>query len=243
VHLGANTVRLIGSFGIVSTKRISIPEYLDRQAQVAEYCHSLRVKYYACGGDLRDIRTASHDDICSFLLAQASNLSQFGETVMGFDLVNEYAAGFETMGRVRVEQLLVSALQKIRSAGIKVPLTASDDRPSPKKKAELPAIASLIDFWDFHIYRTVPDPNALKPLVDLSNLPIVIGEFGVDRTDGRPSSEHSQFYKDILKLQYSTPRIQGSLQWAIVNNQYGLYDESTMTLQSDIASVWESFPG
>jgi len=242
VQQGANAVRLIGSLGILSSKVITMETYLSRQARLAQYCGSIGIKYYACGGDLRDVGNADPREVRSYPVAQATNLAAFGSDVLGFDLVNEYAAGFDSLGKAGVESLLVSTLKDIRTAATGLRLAVSDDRPPPKSAETLPAIASYIDFWDFHIYSPDVQFDVMEPLGHISGLPILIGEFGASRADGRSSVDRSQFYRRILNIQRSQPDFMGSLQWAIVDDDFGLYDESTLTLQNDIASAWASFP-
>jgi hypothetical protein len=58
------------------------------------------------------------------------------------------------------------------------------------------------------------------------------------------AADRASRYELVRQIQSSYPdRLLGVLNWAAVSDEFGLYDETTLTLQSDIAPAWASFPG
>jgi hypothetical protein len=252
VAQGANTVRLIGSIQGVADGTLTQSAYLANQAQLADYCRSIGVHYYACGGDFRHLGTATPAFIRSFLLAQAQNLAPYGGTVLGFELINELNTGYSLLGFEAAQALVAQISQDIRNAGVTIPLATSDVGRSsnfyPQAErlgdtAALIPIAPYLDFFDAHLYATDGTPADIAPYAAMTGRKLLVGEFGISRTgSGSTAGDRAAYYERQRQIQLSNPQILGSIQWAVINDSYGLYDEATLTLQSDVSPTWALFP-
>jgi hypothetical protein len=99
----------------------------------------------------------------------------------------------------------------------------------------------VVDFFDLHTYglRIGPDSQLLAPYELGVDRPLLIGEFGADRT--APGATPGAHYAQVRKLRDSSHLVVGALQWGAIADDFGLYSESDGRLQADIAGEWARF--
>jgi hypothetical protein len=100
----------------------------------------------------------------------------------------------------------------------------------------------MIDFFDLHVYdglEIASDSAILAPYELSVNRPLLIGEFGIDRTTA--GAEPGVFYSRVRTMRDSSPLVVGALQWGAINDQWGLYSESGGRLETDISGEWARF--
>jgi hypothetical protein len=130
--------------------------------------------------------------------------------------------------------------------GVTIPFTASINADVTNPDL-LRAITQYVTYLDFHLYETTAYMQANPHLFDFlqqvaPGFRVVFGEFGIDRSNGTTPQQRADFYSAVLTIQKNTLQALGGCNWAAVNDQYGLFDYITRTLQTDIAGVWAQFP-
>ncbi|HVQ53193.1 MAG TPA: hypothetical protein VMS92_24405, partial [Mycobacterium sp.] len=101
--------------------------------------------------------------------------------------------------------------------------------------------APVVDFFDLHTYslRIAPDSQLLAPYELAVGRPLIIGEFGADRT--APGAAPGAFYSEVRELRDSSPLVHGVVQWGAIADDFGLYSETDGRLETDIAGEWARF--
>ena len=241
---GVNVFRAIGATNAVTEGYMTRTSYLSRQSDIATYCQSVGVRYYPCGGSLTHRGAASDSAIINEVAALYAAMIPFGDTIFGFDLWNEYrddAAGLD-----HAALMVKNCATQIRSTtDASIPMTASINA-DPLNASLIRAIAPYINYLDFHLYFTLAvlqaNLNYFAPLAQIApGFKVVLGETGISRT-GTTAQDRADYYTGILTLQNNTPQMLGTCQWAAINNDFGLFDETTHTLQTDISGAWAQFP-
>jgi hypothetical protein len=247
--LGANLVRLIGDVEAVYDGTMTQSTYLTQLDQRVAYCQSIGVMAYPVGSDFRHLGHADAAFVRDFLVAQAGVLANY-DNVYAFELVNELSSSFSTFGDRLAIGWFTQIATAVRAAAPNLPLSISEAGKStgswPQGErggdyAHLSKIAPYVDILDAHLYDTTTRSADLAPLIALTDKPIMIGEFGIDRTGGSSAGDRATYYAAVMQLVADNPEIRGVIQWAIRNDKFGLYDETNGTLQSDIAPTWAAY--
>lgn len=255
--LGCNVIRIIGDVESVYTGVITQATYLAQLTQLADYLQSQGMYLYACGGDPTHFAGADNAFITSFLSTQATTLAPYARNVIAFDLVNEASGGWLAPATIP-EQVLIGWIAQwsraVRVALPTTPITVSNVSGGWSNSATPLAllsdwkryrqIAPYVDFFDVHVYPQ--NPNTTQAWHGgvyemFSDKPIVYGEFGASRAS-RTGLQMADAYETVRQMMLGSPQCAGAIQWAIVNDNYGLYNESAQTLQSDIAPTFAAFP-
>lgn len=246
VEQGANTIRLIGDVNAVRTGMITEAVYHDRLQQVVSLCDSLACRFYYCAIDLRHKRDADPAFIAQFLSGVAGVLGR-NSNVVAIELCNEVASAYAIYPEKEVVAWIGEWSSAIRAAAPHIPLSISDVSPGTlsDKIGQVDfysRYAHMVDFFDLHVYDglEIDSHSALLAPYELSvNRPLLIGEFGIDRSvDG---AHPGDFYARVKMMRDSSELVVGALQWGAINDQYGLYSESDGRLQADIAGEWARF--
>jgi hypothetical protein len=246
VEHGANTIRLIGDVNAVFSGVITEATYHDRLQQVVSLCHSLGCRFYYCAIDLRHKRDADPAFIARFLAGVASVLAR-NSNVVAVELCNEVASAYAIYPEQEVVAWIGSWASAIRAAAPFIPLSISDVSPGTlsDKIGQVDyyaRFAHMIDFFDLHVYdglEIASDSAILAPYELSVNRPLLIGEFGIDRTTA--GAEPGVFYSRVRTMRDSSPLVVGALQWGAINDQWGLYSESGGRLETDISGEWARF--
>jgi len=245
VDQGANAIRLIGDVNAVYTGAIDEATYHRRLQQVVDLCNSSKCGFYYCAIDLRHKLDADPAFIERFLTGVAAVL-EGNRNVVAIDLCNEVASGFQLFPEDQVVGWITSWGRAIRAAAPSVPLSISDvsgGSLSDKiaNAAYYARFAPLVDFFDLHVYsvRVAPDSHLLAPYELAVDRPLLIGEFGADRT--APGATPGEFYSQVRELRDSSHLVHGVLQWGAIADDFGLYSETDGRLQRDIAGEWARF--
>jgi hypothetical protein len=246
VEQGANAIRLIGDVNAVHSGAISEATYHDRLQQVISLCQSLRCRFYYCAIDLRHKRDADPAFIAQFLSGVAVVLAR-NDNVLAIELCNEVASAYAIYSEHEVVTWIGAWASAIRGAAPGIPLSISDVSPGTltdkiRQVSYYAKFAHMVDFFDLHVYdglEIASDSAILGPYELSVNRPVLIGEFGIDRTIA--GTDPSAFYTRVKMLRDSSPLVAGALQWGAINDQWGLYSESDDLLETDIAAEWAHF--
>jgi hypothetical protein len=246
VEQGANTIRLIGDVNAVHSGAITEATYHERLQQVVSHCESLGCQFYYCAIDLRHKRDADPTFIAAFLSGVAIVLAS-NRNVLAIELCNEVASAYAIYPEQEVVAWIDSWARAIRAAAPTIPLSISDVSPGTlSDKISHPdhyaRFANMVDFFDLHVYEglEIASDSAILAPYELSvHRPLLIGEFGIDRTAA--GADPGTFYSRVKMLRDSSPVVAGALQWGAVNDQWGLYSESDGQLETDIAGEWARF--
>jgi Cellulase (glycosyl hydrolase family 5) len=246
VEQGANTIRLIGDVNAVRTGMITEAVYHERLQQVVSLCDSLACRFYYCAIDLRHKRDADPAFIAHFLSGVATVLDR-NNNVVAIELCNEVASAYAVYPEEEVVAWMGAWSSAIRAAAPSIPLSISDVSPGTlsDKIGQIDYYAKyahMVDFFDLHVYDGLEigaDSAILAPYELSVNRPLLIGEFGIDRS---VAGAHPQdFYSRVKTMRDSSVLVVGALQWGAINDEYGLYSETTGQLEADIAGEWALF--
>lgn len=248
VSRGANTIRLIGDVETVFTGVITQATYLAQLGQLVDYLASINVKYYHCAGDATHFGGADDAYVVSFMAAQAALLAT-KTNVIAFEMLNEVYLGVTFYPESALVALVARISAAVRAAAPNIPLTVSSVAISSSIAQSLADgnrlrwYAPFVDFFDFHVYPT--SGALLKPWHTAAyevvcDRPIVFGEFGMSRSS-HTGAEVTAVYEAVRQLAINSPRVAGVLQWAAIDDGYGLYTETGDTLQTDAATPWALF--
>ena len=246
VEQGANTIRLIGDVNAVRTGMITEAMYHDRLQQVISLCDSLACRFYYCAIDLRHKRDADPAFIAQFLSGVAAVLDR-NNNVVAIELCNEVASAYAVWPEEEVVAWMGAWASAIRAAAPTIPLSISDVSPGTlsDKIGQVDyyaRYAHMVDFFDLHVYDGLEigaDSAILAPYELSVNRPLLIGEFGIDRSVA--GALPGDFYARVKTMRDSSELVVGALQWGAINDEYGLYSESDGQLQTDIAGEWARF--
>ncbi|MDJ0454431.1 LamG-like jellyroll fold domain-containing protein [Gordonia amicalis] len=247
---GANTIRLIGDVQTVADGVISQATYLSQLEQWVDYCASEDLKVYACLGDPTHYSSATPAYIADWYATQAELLVE-KDNLLAMELMNEVGNGAKFFPESMLAAMVAQFSAAVRAVAPNIPLSVSD--PSHGNAtvvgkftdgARLLTYAPYVDFFDIHVYPKTsltfrPWHTAAYELV--SDRPLIFGEVGAYRPGNTAVTMAAQ-YEEARQAMLATPSVKGAIQWAAVNNDFGLYDETTDTLQTDIASAWAAFP-
>jgi hypothetical protein len=246
VEQGARTIRLIGDVNAVHSGAITEATYHARLQQVVSYCALLDCRFYYCAIDLRHKRDADPAFIAEFLSGVAAILAR-NDNVLAIELCNEVASAYSIYPEQDVVTWIAAWASAIRAAAPTIPLSISDVSPGTlsDKIGQVDyyaRFAHMVDFFDLHVYdglEIASDSAILAPYELSVNRPLLIGEFGIDRTAA--GAKPGAFYSRVKMLRESSQVVVGALQWGAINDQWGLYSESGGQLQTDIAGEWARF--
>ena len=248
VEQGANTIRIIGDVNAVRTGTISESTYHERLEQLITLCAQSHCKLYYCVIDLRHKWDASPDFIAGFLGGVGSLLAQH-DNILAMELCNEVATVYRRYPEAQVVDWIKTWSDAIRRNAPQIPLSISDiseggllEKIAAARYYDM--YADAVDFFDIHIYDEIvfdlpEDSHIFTPYEVNVNRPLLIGEFGANRS--KPDATPGRFYAQVRKLRDSSRLIVGALQWGAVNDDFGLYSESDDRLQLDIAPEWACF--
>jgi hypothetical protein len=252
---GCNTIRVIGDVKAVYTGAISEPKYLEKLGQAIAYCEGRGLDYYLCCGDARHFAGAPPGFVAEFAAAQAG-IARAHQNVIAIEILNEAGVAWDYLDvftEAGMHDLVAQCSASIRAVAPTIPLTVSDIAPYGDGRLEakmsdanrMRQYAPLIDFFDFHLYpskATEISQSLTNAYSAVSERPIVIGEFGADRSQ-LGSSAARDIYRSVRLLQANSPVIKGVLQWATINDHTGLWSETGDFPEPDIAGEWAQFPG
>lgn len=241
VAQGANAIRCIGSYDAVAGGYLTQATYLTRQTQLAAYCQSSGVRYYPCAGQLTQVAGAGASTLTTQAVALANALAPYGDTVLGLDLANEASGTWLSSSRAATLTYLTATAAAIRAAGSTIPVTASMNTDQANVDS-LADFAKAVDFFDFHLYDRPLPANRLMPMAIRSRRPFLVGEYGLSRTANSAAVVADQ-HAQVQAVTAATPRCLGAFLWAAIDNDFGLYDESTVTAQTAVTGPFATRPG
>lgn len=245
VALGVNVVRIIGATNAITDGIMTRTQYLANQRQVAAYCQSIGMRYYPCAGSLTHRGTATDLAIINEVVTLYQAMIPYGNTIFGFDMYNEHRDDSAGLGHAAT--MVADTASAIRRAGrTPIPITASihTDITNPDL---IRAIAPHVNYLDFHLWQTLSFMQSNPYLFDFlqqiaPRFKVVVGEMGTSRSDGSTAQQRANYYTAARVIQQNTPKQLGTINWAAINDDFGLYDYATRTLQTDISGAWALFP-
>ncbi|MBV9058534.1 MAG: hypothetical protein JOZ09_05175 [Pseudonocardiales bacterium] len=245
VPLGINVVRIIGSTNAITDGSIARTRYLANHRQVASYCRSIGIRYYPCAASLTHRGAATDSAIINEIVALYQAMIPYGNTIFGFDMYNEYRD--DSAGLAHAATMVANTAAAIRRIGNNpIPITASIHTDITNADL-IRAIAPHVDYLDFHLWQTLSfmqsNPNLFSFLQLVTpGLKVVVGEMGTNRSDGSSAQQRADYYTAARVIQQNTPQQLGTINWAAIDDNFGLYDYTTRTLQADISGAWALFP-
>jgi hypothetical protein len=119
----------------------------------------------------------------------------------------------------------------------------------------IPALATRIDYWDWHIYSADPAANYFAPCYAALAVPALIGEWGVKQTQSG-AVRVARVNAILENVVARDSRCIGAIQWAafdqenaahpdspVGDEKWGLWDNpTTLTYRNDVGDVFNTFP-
>lgn len=240
---GAKVYRIIGDVNGIKAGTITQATYTARVTQIADYIVSKGMRLYYCGCDLNQRGDAVQADIVAQYVEVAKVLQARAANVFGFDLANEIRSTYGTTPKSTSFPWMQAASAAIRQAAPDVPLSVSDIGGGGSDDGgsaggivsraacfgEYQAWAPYVDFFDVHAYEdSVGEfrPWQLAPYLLAVDRPLCIGEFGSDLSVSNGDALGAALYARVGAIRAATQGVVALLQWAIRNDQYGLYKEA-----------------
>lgn len=219
--VGCNVIRMIGgNYGIAAG--VYTQDYYDACVlQVANYCNSIGVYFYAVGGGMGDYaNTAISDSAMATIFATTFLKLQSIGNCIGIDLIQEAnVLGTPTNASI------INMISLIKAAGVTVPITCSTYEiiNSSTGATWINSMAQHFDFLDFHVYYYGPSVNMDMFnyfRTNFSDKDIIVGEFG--RPAGgyltaSPDNASADLNSVLKVVNKGDPRIRGAVLWAITD--------------------------
>lgn len=237
----ANSIRIIGDVEGVFLGMITKEQYIQRLRQLAEYCRLKNCGLYYCMMDLRHIGIAPVEFVEGFVYDIGVELAQI-PNLIAIDVCNEVASVYGTIGKERTVEWITRFAERLRQAAPSISLSLSEVKAASffdklGARSEYETFAPIVDVMDIHIYsppHVSGRTNAMAAYELIMDRPLIFGEIGanIDLTDPVGA------YRNIAGLCRSSDAITGVLQWASVNDGFGLYSETTNELRAGVAKEW-----
>ncbi|WP_104084256.1 hypothetical protein [Cryobacterium sp. Y11] len=240
---GANTIRVIGDVMAITRYAImTITEYRARWRQLIDYCASLDMYVYACGGGIPD---ANYDiTAVTQVLVELGKEINGDERVIGLDIMQEsYAFAITNM------ETLVPSIRAVcdRKLTFSIPTGAPWDDNSVAARNQF---RPWVDFYDFHVYYDV-SVNDIQDYWNRANesKPFLIGEFGLGAAAGEPAqlARFTAVRNAVALVREDGRHIAGALVWAIRDQDpdpsqyYGLWTVDKVPRQY-LIDAFKAFP-
>jgi len=241
---GANTIRVIGDvFAITRYSLMTITEYRARWRQLIDYCASLDMYVYACGGGIPD--TNYNTAAVTQVLVELGKEINGDERVIGYDVMQEsYSFAITEM------DALIPAIRAVcdRKLTFSLPIGASWDVDSAYARNQL---RPNVDFYDFHIYYdvSVSDVTAYWDIEGESK-PLLFGEFGAALDLGQAAQEarYAAVKSVVAAVRPDGRHCAGGLTWAITDQdttsdgvRWGMWTDAKAPRQY-LIDAFRSFP-
>jgi len=240
---GANTIRIIGDYLGVALGSITIAQYRARWRQVIDYCASLGMYTYVCGGDAPAGQTS--DPRSTPVLIDLAKEINGDPWVIGFDIIQEsYPFAVTNMAT------LVPAIRAVcdRKLTFSIPISARWDANAAYARNQF---RPYVDFYDYHAYFDVT-------LADLDfywdeeheSKPLLFGEFGAALNLGQSAqlSRYASVRNAVSSVRSDGRHVAGALQWAIRDqgvdtnaSRWGMWTEAKVPRQY-LIDAFKAFP-
>ena len=253
--LGANVVRFIfdATLRIGDASHHGNPTWrgtisdatmVARLDQLITYLDGLGMYFYATASEAWALQTAGviGTDIQAHIERFAEIVSGYSN-VVALDIANEHDACTELVtyraAMIAAAKTAMSPVLPVSASIFSNTLTGTPWGATPASRATYQdLIDSGADFIDNHFYTRAFSPTDLAGLFAL-NVPIVIGEMGIDyngnfasgAADGGSAARRAAYYDAIVTLS-ECPEIQATGVWAMVQmsdspgNDWGLYGKT-----------------
>lgn len=226
---GWNAVRIIGTVRAVERDGLALNDYLAYQEQVAKYCRSKGMWYYACGGSQNDYQVGVDPSWWATVVGPLCKALYGVGNVWGIDLIQE-VAGLSGTPAVAATYF-TTAVAAARANAPNLAVTFSMDGIGSSAGFGNPwfeTVAPHCDFLDFHVYYTpagASDADAAFALA--AGRPLILGEFGTAMSAGG-SARTARV--NAMKAVAERAGCNGSLMWAarpqvaLTSNDWGAWD-------------------
>ncbi|MCV7177495.1 glycoside hydrolase family 5 protein [Mycolicibacterium sphagni] len=250
VSLGGNAVRLWGDTAVVALNgKLSLDTYLARWKQQLDYCQSLGLYVYACGGAAAHITLA---DTAPMYQEWVSLLATY-PNVIGVDLLNEpwgYAdyGGGDYSATVQLVQGLADI---VHGCGLPVGTGFPGTPTRPNWDTKLPPVApffEVADVIDWHCYSTDVTADFIAATLEepwAQGKPMVFGETGLSKV-ATTDPAAADWYRTVGSLISSNNRMLGAFAWSVYNvavpsNALGLFSAPGVPI-TNITKPFETWP-
>lgn len=257
-NAGANAFRCIGDvYGPTpTTGLVTQATYLSRYAALIDYCASKDMLVLVSGGDFRHFGTGIPFSEIKTLLVALGQLAATKQNVFAYELLQEVNTGYfgseETLTEGVLFEFCADVARAVRAAAPNLPLGFSDIGTSHGETAAIRSrlgdierfrrLDACVDYHDVHIYppNTLAD-YALTPLLECSNKPLLVGEYGTFRPT-TTAPEREQFYEDMATMVAANPNCIGAFQWAAKKTDWGFVNDAGAYVGSDIEPGFRLLP-
>jgi hypothetical protein len=217
VAAGCNTFRIMGCPYGIAGGQFSQAAHDANIMQVANYCQSIGVYfYYATPIDSDTQSTGVYPmSVMAPIFAETLKKLQALSCVIGVDVLQEANGNGSPFFN---NATLLDLYGRIKRLNVTLPLTYSTNEVVTSgggSSGWLTAIASSLDFLDFHVYYTPSDINTFSYFTStFPDKEIVIGEFGFNQGSGTSDQIRSNMVQVLNTANSPAPQIRGALVWA-----------------------------
>lgn len=244
VTVGGNLIRLISAAGAVVQPAFGLDRetHHARWTQFLDYCESLGIYVYPCGGGVMGVNTlVSTDDE---IAALAAHVVQW-PNVVAFDVWNEGE------GATQAQLQAAGALVRAAAPGLPITysvngITSSAQIAAAVASAPFLAAADDADFIDMHIYYDVAAADFNAVVAAAPSLPILIGEFGIGQ-DALTAARSARY--DAVRKTLGRPDLLGAISWALADQalgatpaeQFGMFSNAGVE-RTDVTDYFRTYP-
>jgi hypothetical protein len=241
---GANTIRLIGDVVGVLEGTFSLATYRSRWRQLIDYCASIGLAVYVCGGGRTQVVPYTVEQVASVVVGLGEEINA-DPAVVAYDVIQEAPVSFATPNATTTTTAVRAVCDRrlTYSCG-----TTSYDGGVEGNNLNNQAVRSSyrrsVDFFDHHLYYSPGPTDLLTGYWQPENMPLVVGEFGAPAGAGQLDMIDAQLAAIATPHPYGR-RIGGALMWSVVDGgvegQYGLYADDG-TVRPDLLERFQSLP-
>jgi hypothetical protein len=240
----ANTIRLIGDVVGVIDGSFTLATYRARWRQLINYCESLGLAVYVCGGGKTQVVPLAAADVIAVLVGLGEEINQ-DPTVIGYDVIQEAPVSWAATNGDEATAAIRGVCD--RRLTFSAPVLSYNSTPGGTTLAHQSVrdgYRRSVDFFDHHLHYDPAAEDLNSGYWQPENLPLIVGEFGA------PAGPDQLATIDNLIEAMTTPpprgrRLGGALMWSVVDGgvegSYGLYADDG-TVRPSLLGRFRSLP-
>ena len=239
--IGANTVRIFGNVDGVITGMFTTAQYRAKWRQAIDYCASIGLYVYVCGGDATAHPIA---DVTAVLVELGKEING-DKNVIGWDVIQEnYYFANDNKATV------VPALRAVCDRKITFSFTSGVTfAANTSGRFARDQLRDWVDFYDYHAYWDVTPADVDAYWSGGEDKPLVFGEFS--STPGNMTAQVARYETVRASIAYTRTdgrHVAGGLSWAIADQEavdpakhYGMWANNG-TPRVELIEKFKQFP-